>query len=618
MAMMGGVAPSSAVGFDVVLPLRDKAGLEALVAAQHDPSSASFHHWLTPAEVNARFGADAAAIEAASAQLRASGLSVTAEGRVLHASGPASAVTGALGTPLALGRTATGHTRPFATGVIRFGGAIGAAGGTVLGLDRNVREHRIYSQRVPLPASAIGQPGNRQSAVGVYWYDDLRQAYQYPSYQTMITVNGKKQRLDGTGATIGIVMSSDVLDSDIKMMFNHENFTKNSGQPADPRLYERVPVNGGAAAGGGAFVEASLDVQQSLGGAPGAHVILYSIPDLTDASIIDAYVKVVAQDVTDVVSSSFGACELFYTAAYNNGVDETGQLQLEHEIFLQGNAEGITFLVSSGDDAGRECPTANYVLQGTNGTAIPSVSTPASDPNVTAVGGTNLITASTAGSLDSSYVGENAYGDPEVPADTYGVGATISDLWWGAGGGISTIYAKPAFQNQTGLQTGSTSFRALPDVGMQVGGCPGSEAVQPCNGGNSPLNGNGNTQRSAVVVTEAGQYVGVIGTSVSSPEFSSVVALLVEQYGRMGNLNSYLYSAGHAQTVSGSNSATRSTTVFHRSIPGYNGVVTNNQPVNTGGAYYNYTVGNGTPIVYHLVGAATATPAGAPQTSSNP
>ena len=616
--MVGGVAASSPVGFDVVLPLHDRTGLEALVAAQHDPSSPSFHQWLKPAEVNARFGANAAAIEAASAQLRASGLAVTVEGRVLHASGAASAVTGALGSPLAMGRTASGHTRPFATGAIRPGGAIGAAGGTVLGLDRNIREHRIFSRQVKLPATAVGQPGNRGSTTGTYWYDDLRQAYQYPSYQTMITVNGRKQRLDGTGATIGIVMSADVLDSDLKKMFDHENFTKNSGQPADPKLYKRVPVNGGGNTQSGAFVEASLDVQQALGGAPGAHVILYSIPDLTDTSIIDAYVKVVADGTADVVSSSFGACELFYTAAYNGGVDDTAQLQIEHEIFLQGNAEGITFLASSGDDAGRECPTANYVLQGTNGTAIPSVSTPASDTSVTAVGGTNLITASTAGSLDSTYVGENAYGDPELPADTYGVGATISNLWWGAGGGVSTIFAKPAFQSQTGLQTGSTNFRALPDVGMQVGGCPGSEAVRPCNGGDTPLNGNGNTQRSAVVVTEGGQFVGVIGTSVSSPEFSSVVALLVEQYGRMGNLNSYLYTAGHAQTASGSNSAARSTTVFHRSIPGYNGVVTNNQPVNTGGAYYNYTVGNGTPIVYHLVGAATATPAGAPQTSSNP
>jgi hypothetical protein len=46
---------------------------------------------------------------------------------------------------------------------------------------------------------------NRYSRHGGYWFDDLRQAYQYPSYETMVTVNGNSQRLDGNGATIGVL-----------------------------------------------------------------------------------------------------------------------------------------------------------------------------------------------------------------------------------------------------------------------------------------------------------------------------------------------------------------------------------------------------------------------------
>ena len=41
---------------DIVLPLRDKAGLDTFVADVYDPSSPNFHHFLTPAETSARFG----------------------------------------------------------------------------------------------------------------------------------------------------------------------------------------------------------------------------------------------------------------------------------------------------------------------------------------------------------------------------------------------------------------------------------------------------------------------------------------------------------------------------------------------------------------------------------
>jgi hypothetical protein len=53
----------------------------------------------------------------------------------------------------------------------------------------------------------------------------------------------------------------------------------------------------------------------SLGTAPGAQETLYNIPDLSDSSILDGYAAVNEDNVVDVVSSSFGECELYYTAA---------------------------------------------------------------------------------------------------------------------------------------------------------------------------------------------------------------------------------------------------------------------------------------------------------------
>lgn len=89
-----------------------------------------------------------------------------------------------------------------------------------------------------------------------------------------------------------------------------------------------------------------------------------------------------------------------------------------------------------------------------------------------------------------------------------------------------------------------------------------------------PLNGNGNTDRSYVITAVDGTFEGVIGTSVSSPELAGATARLIEQYGRMGNLNPYIYATSQIQTASGENNSNRSTRVFHHNIPGYNGVVT--------------------------------------------
>jgi len=606
---------SQTVSFDVVLPLRDKAGLEALLRRQQDKTSADYHQWLTPAEFATRFGPDAAQVAKASAALRGRGLTVVQEGRILRVSGTGDAAGKMLGTHLAMGRTANGRLRAFASGGMVLPDSLRQSGAIVLGLDRDAHEAHPFSHRVAM-AKGMVDPQNRKSATGGYWYGDLKQAYQYPSYQTMITKNGVSQRLDGTGATIGILMSGDVLDSDVDAVFNHENFIKNSGQAKNPALNKRVMINGGSTTSSGGFDEASLDVQESLTGAPGSHVNLYEIPDLSDDNIIAGYNRIITDNEADVVSSSFGGCELDYTAKYNGGTSYLSILNTEHEIFEQGNAQGITFLASSGDEAGLECPSVNYVVNGQAGTWVKGVSTPAADPSVTAVGGTNVVTVSKSSSLDSAYVGENAYGDPMEAEDPYGEGADLTGGYWGAGGGVSAVYAKPDYQVQSPVNTGSVVHRALPDIGMQVGGCPYG-AVTPCNGGNSPLNGNGNTQRSYVIVAVGGQFYGLIGTSVSSPEFAGAVALMIEMKGRQGNLNPYLYNLNTVQSVVG-DSPKLPTTVYHRHLQGYNGVVTTKTPNQVLGNSFNYAAGNGTPIVYRLIGAGWAKPAGLPQSASNP
>jgi subtilase family serine protease len=608
LTIVGKPDAASKVSFEVALPLRNTDKLDALLKALHDPASPQYHQWLTPAQFGLRFGPEQATIEKVATALRARGLTVQTHTRSVHAEGSAAAVEATLGMHLQLARSESAGTgkRLVADRALRLPRELAGAGATVMSFGRP--EAHVMARRVTGPIL-----DNRKSDHGTYWYDDMKQAYEYPSYQTMVTVNGKQQRLDGTGATIGILMSSDYLPSDVQAMFDHENFSTNAGVP-DPTLFADIPVNGGGGLFGGAFDEVSLDTQMEITGAPGAHVVLYDIPDLSDGNIFAGYTTAIESNAVDLLSSSFGGCELLYFPRYNGGQDYRGVLKAFHELFLQGNTQGMTFLASSGDEAGKECPTPAY-FAGQPTHFIPSVSFPSNDPNVTAVGGTNLVTVYLPGSLDSAYATENAWSDPEIPYDIYGLGEDVKGGVWGAGGGPSSMWPAPSYQSL--VDTTNTTWRMIPDVGMQVGGCPGGiSKLNPktgfCDGGDNPLNGRGNTDRSAVAVAiavgQGGGFFGFIGTSVSSPEFASAMALLIEQKGRLGNLNEYLYKKAAAQAASG-----KVAHFFHAGIPGFNGVIQSNVS-----ATYNVSTGVGTPVVKNLIGQGGAKSMGLPQTPSNP
>lgn len=574
------------VSFEVFLPLRDTAALDTLLRDQQTPGSPSYHQWLTPDQFASRFGPTEEDRTAAEAAMTSRGFMIAARhAHSFQVTGAVGSVQRAFGAPLARARFSNGASRIVPAARMTLPAGLQARGATVA----------MFSGRPPLHSNARfaanADPNNRSSASGGYWFTDLKQAYDYPSYQAT-TPNG--QRLDGTGVNVAVLMTNDVLDSDIAAVFDHEKFTAVTGKPV-PAI-QRVLIDGGAPFDANDSFEASLDVQTVLGGAPGSTVTLVNIPDLSDKSIIDGYLHIVESNRYDIVNSSFGGCELFYTAAYNGGQDETGLLDAFDALFKQGNAQGITFVASSGDEGGLSCPDTNYITGAGPSRFVPSIQFPSDSPHVTGVGGGNLITSfRTPPTLRSTYVSENALGDPEIAYDPYGVGANVAGGFWGAGGGISAHFAKPDYQGL--VNTGSASFRTTPDVGMLVGGCPGNLALVPCG-----------PNRSYVIIALGGTFYGVIGTSVSSPEFVSAVALYVQKTGaRAGNLNTYLYSVAARQNAGG-------VAAYNRAIPGFDGKWTGAAPA--GG--YTYLVGNGTPKVRALFGMTDQPAAGDPWTPSNP
>jgi subtilase family serine protease len=560
-AVLSSVPQSAVSGVAVMvhLPLRNSAELDALIAQQGDKRSPEYHHFLTPEQFQSRYAPSAADEQSVDGALRAAGFQTHVLPQGVLAFAPQSTVEHTFGITLrrhSLARNG-GYAQLSASGRPVLPTALTRASATV-----------VFSKFQNQLDSYKAQPDNRYAAWGLYWFDDLKEAYRYPSFQ----------HLNGAGRTIGIVMSAYPQQSDLDLYFENENYQLFAPIPR----FEKRPVLGGPTIPfdqNPAALEASLDVQMALGSAPGARVLFYGTPDLSETSALAAYSKIVQENEADIVTSSFGLCELYYTAAYNDGVDYTSLLGAYHDVFRQGNAQGITFVAASGDYGAKGCydPTATYLVNGVN--------SPADDPNVTAVGGTNLETASVPNALNSNYVSENAYSDQFNDVNPY-TGAPIVSTW-GSGGGISTIYSKPWYQNFVPTRSES---RTLPDVAMHMGGCPvGTIDVNAC------------ATRSSDVTAAGGSLFLLIGTSASSPEFAGLLAVTEQNLNsRLGNANGYIYALA----------ALGGQGVFHDSIPGNNGY-----PSTPG---YNYVLGNGTPKGADFALDPFGPFAGIPQSAGNP
>ena len=124
------------------------------------------------------------------------------------------------------------------------------------------------------------QPQNRTSTTGGYWFDDLKQAYSYPSYKV----------LTGKGVTIGILMTPGFNPRDMTLYFSHEKI-------AVPHI-TTFNVEGGAPYNVNEAAETHIDIQHSGGMAPKANIILYNMPDLDDDSILAGLTDIVAVSYT--------------------------------------------------------------------------------------------------------------------------------------------------------------------------------------------------------------------------------------------------------------------------------------------------------------------------------
>ncbi|TMB93159.1 MAG: protease [Chloroflexi bacterium] len=254
------------------------------------------------------------------------------------------------------------------------------------------------------------------------------------------------------------------------------------------------------------IAETTLDVEWAHAVAPRASILLVTTPTAETLGVqgfpqmIAAEDYVIKHHLASVISQSFASAEEAFSSP--------SSLQRLRYAFKDALAGQVTVLASSGDNG-----TANVRKQPVHRPQLipyPTVEWPASDPLVTAVGGTSVCTdAATGLKVDS-------VNPPTACQDTPGQREVA---WPASGGGFSHVFARPAYQD--GVVGRAT--RGLPDVAYQA---------DPATGVIVFVTTPGNP----------GDWFSFGGTSSGSPQWAGLVAIACQiNGGPLGYLNPALY-----------------------------------------------------------------------------
>lgn len=302
-----------------------------------------------------------------------------------------------------------------------------------------------------------------------------------------------KLAADGTGRNIVIIdaYSSPTIQHDLDLfdrVFELPAATVNIVAPDGLTPFDQADPNQTGWAG-----EISLDVEWAHAVAPKAGITLVLAKSNDDADILSATKYAVDHNLGDVISQSFGEDERCVTPEI---------AAAQHRVFQNATVKGITLFASSGDQGAAQ-PTCD------GATFSKAVSSPATDPLVTAVGGTLL----DADGVTGAYHSETTWNEPDFES--------------GGGGGFSTLTPTPIFQKQLHLPS-----RGVPDVSYNAGINTGVLAVWSTSG------------QGANLLFIFG------GTSAGSPQWAGLAALAAQtRHARLGWLNPQLYALSLVKPV---------------------------------------------------------------------
>ena len=523
----GPAAGASDVEGEIFLRLRDLPGATRLASDVSTPGSPSYRHFVTPQQWIDRFSPDQQSYDALVSWLKQGGFTITGtpDSRLFVVfRGPAIKVNELFGTSLrtyhlAGRRLIAPSSAPqlpsdladVVSGMELDQGRLlthpdsvtptsGEPGSPKESAPTTAQCSDYYGQRQATLPEAYGQTVFNTYICG-YVPAQLRSAYDVP------TAHG----LDGSGQTVAIIdaYASPTIEEDVS------TYSQNRGEPALAQFSQIKPGQFYdqelCSQPSGWQAEQSLDVEAVHGIAPAAGV-LYVGGFNCGGGIDVALSTILDKRLATIVSNSYG------------DVGEnvpTDMLMGQENQHLQATAEGIGLYYSSGD-MGDEAAAL--------GTPQPDYE--ASSPWVTAVGGT-----STGIAQDGHVVKETGWGSNRATvADGAYTEALPGTFRFGAGGGRSTIFAQPAYQQGVVPAALAKGMRVSPDVAADADPYTGMLI------GLRPIIDN------ATLATGPYQESAIGGTSLAAPLVAAQMALVQQLTGiTIGFANPAIYALHRAQ-----------------------------------------------------------------------
>lgn len=507
---LGSLSSDTSVSGAVALKPQYPTRLANLITEMSNPHSLWFHHYLSRVQFRQLFGPSKTTVSAAVSALRSNGLhvsGVSSNGLMVYFHGHASRVQSTFHTHISRYRFAGGRHGYATTSAIKLPSAVAAHVATVIGLNNVVHVQSgaaLTGTHSAAGASAGSATSFVRSAVSgpKACTDATNDASQYGGLTDAAIANaygatGLYKAGDvGAGQTIAVYEVEPFLRSDIKT-FDACFFGGPRANAMVSRLHT-IPVDGGQPVGAGSG-ESALDIEDVSAVAPGATIDVYTAPNSTFGTI-DEYNAIVSADKAQIVTSSWGLCEL----AVQTG--EPGIQQEENYLFQEAAAQGMSMFASSGDSGSSDCSDS-----GSSQPVDPvlSVDDPASNPYVVAVGGTSMYDAKPAplervwnngagggaggGGISQSWVASSWQQGPLVPGIH------------GAAGAGAVLQAEKVMKNTF---CGAKSLcRQVPDVSAQADQDTGGITVYSA----SP---------------EIGGWTVIGGTSSSAPLWAAMTALV--------------------------------------------------------------------------------------------
>ncbi|MGB8383390.1 MAG: S53 family peptidase [Dermatophilaceae bacterium] len=517
--------------------LAPKGGLDnlkAAVAAVSDPSSASYRHFISSDQFDATYAPSQAQVEQVSNYLTGTGLSVSGvEGhrRYVEASGTPAQLSSAFEVVMG-GYTHDAQTVTAPDRAASMPNDVAANVLTVTGLDTTTvtmtPDHIGPDGKTDRGASPNAKPpaGFVNARPCSLWYGQVEAQFQAdfvtplpefknhtlpyapcgytgPQFRAAYENNSALNGARVTVAITGAYARRGIADDANTYAVNHGDGPYTPGQ-----LTQNVPgsfTHQGPCDPSGWSREETLDVEAVHAMAPQAQIRYYGATSCFDQDLVESLQRAVDENVAQLVTNSWGEIGEAVPAS---------SVVASEQVFLQGALQGQSFLFSSGDNGDE--------LQATG---LKQADYPASDPYVTAVGGT-----STGIDQTGALALQTGWGTRKYTLSGNGESWAPLGFLYGAGGGYSALFNRPAYQNGT---VGSP-YRGVPDVAMD--GDPNTGMLI------------GQTQTFPDGVRYGEYRIG--GTSLSSPLLAGMGALAVQQArSRLGFLNPILYAAP-ASTIS--------------------------------------------------------------------